>query len=139
MRNHIVIAGSGFAGTWAAISAARAVALAGKEGEVAITVVSPSAHLVIRPRLYEAVIEGMNPDIKPLLDAVGVLHVAGTVTEIRPDARELVVAKADGSLVRMHYDKFVLATGSQLFTPPIPGLTEHSYMDSPVNQDGSRF
>jgi len=127
MRNHIVIAGSGFAGTWAAISAARAVALAGKEAEVAITVVSPAAHLVIRPRLYEAVIEDMNPDIQPLLDVVGVQHVAGSVTEIRPDAHELAIAKADGKLVRMHYDKFVLATGSQLFTPPIPGLTEHSF------------
>jgi len=127
MQNHIVIAGSGFAGTWAAISAARAVALAGKEAEAAITVVSPAAHLVIRPRLYEAVIKDMNPDIKPLLDVVGVQHVAGTVEEIRPGAHQVAIAKADGNLVLMHYDKFILATGSQLFTPPIPGLTEHSF------------
>jgi len=31
MTKRIVVAGSGFAGMWAAISAARAVALAGKE------------------------------------------------------------------------------------------------------------
>lgn len=127
MRKHILIAGSGFAGTWAALSAARAVALAGKEAEVAITVVSPSAHLVIRPRLYEAVLEDMSPDIKPLLDVVGVEHVAGTVTEIRPDAHQVAVTKAEGDAVLMHYDKFVLAAGSQLFTPPIPGLTEYSF------------
>ncbi|WP_407278145.1 FAD-dependent oxidoreductase [Aromatoleum evansii] len=127
MRHHIVIAGSGFAGTWAAISAARAVALAGKEREVDITVVSPSANMVIRPRLYEAAIENMNPDIKPLLDAIGVRHVAGMVTEISPDAHRLAVARADGSQVPMFYDKFVLATGSQLFTPPIPGLREHAF------------
>ncbi|MDT3671297.1 MAG: FAD-dependent oxidoreductase [Aromatoleum sp.] len=127
MRKHILIAGAGFAGTWAAISAARAVSLAGKEAEVAITIVSPSANLVIRPRLYEAVIEDMNPDIKPLLDAVGVQHVAGTVTEIRPDEHQVTVAKADGNAAVMHYDKFVLAAGSQLFTPPIPGLTENSF------------
>lgn len=127
MGHHIVIAGSGFAGTWAAISAARAVALAGREGEVGITVVSPSANLVIRPRLYEAAIEDMSPDITPLLDVIGVRHVAGTVTEISPDAHRLVTAKADGTQVCMPYDKFVLATGSQLFTPPIPGLKEYSF------------
>lgn len=127
MGNHIVIAGSGFAGAWAAISAARAVSLAGKEGEVAITVVSPSAHLVIRPRLYEAAIENMSPDIKPLLDVIGVRHLAGTVTEISADAHRVAIAKADGAELVLHYDKFVLATGSQLFAPPIPGLKEHSF------------
>ncbi|MGY0713599.1 hypothetical protein [Azospirillum argentinense] len=42
MTQQIVIAGSGFAGLWAALSAARAVALAGRDGDVAITVVSPA-------------------------------------------------------------------------------------------------
>ena len=57
MTKRIVVAGSGFAGIWAAISATRAVALAGKEQEVQVTIVSSSASLMVRPRLYEAVIE----------------------------------------------------------------------------------
>jgi NADH:ubiquinone reductase (H+-translocating) len=57
MTRRIVVAGSGFAGIWAAISAARAVALAGREQEVQVTIVSSSASLMVRRRLYEAVIE----------------------------------------------------------------------------------
>ena len=57
MTKRIVVAGSGFAGIWAAISAARAVALAGKEQEVQVTIVLSSASLMVRRRLYEAVIE----------------------------------------------------------------------------------
>jgi NADH dehydrogenase len=34
MTQRIIVIGSGFAGQWAAISAARAVSLAGKDGEV---------------------------------------------------------------------------------------------------------
>lgn len=127
MRKHIVIAGSGFAGTWAAISAARAVALAGKESEVGITVVSPSANLVIRPRLYESAFENLSPDIMPLLDVIGVRHLAGKVTEIAPDAHQVSMTQADGTQLLIDYDKFILATGSQLFTPAIPGLKEFSF------------
>ena len=45
MTKKIVVAGSGFAGMWAAISAARAVALAGKEQDIEVTVVSPKPTL----------------------------------------------------------------------------------------------
>lgn len=47
----IVIAGTGFAGVWSALSAARAVAFAGKEDTVEIIVVSPTPNLAIPPRL----------------------------------------------------------------------------------------
>ena len=43
MTRKIVVAGSGFAGMWAAISAARAVALTGREQDIEVTIVSPSA------------------------------------------------------------------------------------------------
>lgn len=72
MVQRVVVAGSGFAGLWSALSAARAVDLAGKNKEVEVVVVSPSSTLVIRPRLYEAVIANMDPDLAPLFAAVGV-------------------------------------------------------------------
>lgn len=127
MKKHIVIAGSGFAGTWAAISAARAVALAGKEAEVGITVISPSANLVIRPRLYETAFEEVSPDIKPLLDVIGVRHLAGKVTAIAPEVHQASIIQDNGMQSLIEYDRFVLATGSQLFTPAIPGLKEFTF------------
>jgi NADH dehydrogenase len=127
MTQKIIIAGSGFAGLWAAISAARAVSLAGKQGEVEVTVVSPTPDVAIRPRLYEAVLENMNPDIGSLLEAVGVRHVAGWVETIDAASRQITVAAADGTRDVLPYDRFVLAAGSQLFRPPVPGLADHGF------------
>ena len=66
MSKKIVIAGSGFAGLWSALAAARAIELAGKEGEVEVIVISPSPTMVVRPRLYEAVLDEVAPDCKTL-------------------------------------------------------------------------
>jgi len=126
LTKKIVIAGSGFAGMWAAVSAARAVALAGRT-DVEISVVSPSPNLTIRPRLYEADLTPVNPDIAPLFEAVGVRHVAGTVHTIDAANRRVDVELNDGSRTSLSYDKFVLATGSRLFQPPVPGLAEHTF------------
>ncbi len=126
MSKKIVIAGSGFAGLWAALSAARAVSLAGKQRDVEVTVVSPSPSLVIRPRLYEAAIENMDPDLTALFQAVGVRHVAGRIDTIRAGALETDVAGTDGHRT-LTFDKFILATGSILYQPPVPGLAEHAF------------
>ena len=114
MTKKIVVAGSGFAGMWAAVSAARAVALAGREQDIDVISVSPSPSLTIRPRLYEAVLENMNPDLAPLFEAVGVRHMAGLVQTIDAGARRLEIEQADGTRTHLAYDKFVLATGSRL-------------------------
>lgn len=127
MSKQIIIAGSGFAGLWAALSAARAVHLAGKGEEVAITMISPTPNLIIRPRLYEAVLENMAPDISALLTAVGVTHLAGIVDRIDADSKQITFLSRDGAPQTISYDRFVLATGSRLFTPPVPGLKEHGF------------
>ena len=115
MSKKIVIAGSGFAGLWSALSAARAVDLAGKEGEVEVIVVSPSPTLVVRPRLYEAVLDGLDPDLTALFAATGVRHMAGRVETIHADRHELAVISNEGERSTLHYDKFILAAGSTLF------------------------
>jgi NADH dehydrogenase len=127
MTYQILIAGSGFAGTWAALSAARAAALAEREDDIAITVISPEPRLVMRPRLYEATIEGMDPDIAPLLAAVGAKHLAGKVGTVDAAARTVTVEHRDGSWITLPYDRFVLATGSVLNQPPIPGMADHAF------------
>jgi NADH dehydrogenase len=127
MTKKIVVAGSGFAGMWSAVSAARAVALAGREQDIEVISVSPNASLTIRPRLYEAILENMNPDLTPLFEAVGVRHIAGLVQTIDAGAHRLEIELADGTRTHLAYDKFVLATGSRLFQPPVPGLAEHAF------------
>lgn len=127
MKQHIVIAGSGFAGLWAALSAARAVSLAGKSDTVDITVVSPEAALHMRPRLYEASLQGMAPELGDLFDAVGVRHVAGWVTEMDQERHQLRVRQRDGKSVTLDYDRFVLATGSQVYRPALPGLAGFAF------------
>lgn len=126
MTQQIIIAGTGFAGLWAAISAARAVHLAGRQADVRITVVSPAPELHIRPRLYEAALDEMSPSVADLLDAVGAVHVPGLIEAVDTDARTVVVA-AEGGRRTLAYDRFVLATGSQLFMPDIPGLKAHAF------------
>lgn len=127
MTKKIIIAGCGFAGLWAAISAARAVSLTGDEENVEISIVSPTPNVTIRPRLYEAVLENMNPAVGELLAAIGVRHVRGLVETINASAKTVIVAKNDGSRMTMDYDRFVLATGSELFRPAVPGLEEFAF------------
>ena len=112
MSKRIVIAGTGFAGTWSAISAARAASLAGMEDEVEITIVSPTPHLHIRPWLYESVLDGMAPDLLPLFEAIGVRHLAGTVERVHAERHEVEVERTDGRRVTLPYDRFILAAGS---------------------------
>lgn len=126
MSKKILIAGSGFAGLWAALAAARAISLTGKEQDVEVTVVSPFPNLVVRPRLYEAAIENMDPDLTALFAAVGVRHLPGRIERIATELHEVEMAGADG-LRTLTFDKFVLATGSILNLPSVPGVTEHAF------------
>lgn len=123
----LVIAGSGFAGTWAAIAAARARALAAADSTLAITVVSPTPNLHIRPRFYETALDEMAPDVGGLFRDIDVTHVAGTVAAIDVAARTVDCVGADGRRTQRAWDRFVLATGSVLFKPDIPGLDAHAF------------
>ncbi|MDH2567646.1 FAD-dependent oxidoreductase [Acinetobacter baumannii] len=127
MSKRIIIAGSGFAGLWAALAAQRAIHLASQEQNIEVMMVSPSPNVGIRPRLYEAVLENMNPDISELLSVVGVKFLAGWVDKIDSNQQTIEVATTDGNKQNLSYDRFVLATGSTTFMPPIPGLKEYGF------------
>lgn len=53
MKQQILILGAGFAGMWAALSAARLTDLHDRH-DIEITVLSPQAELRVRPRFYES-------------------------------------------------------------------------------------
>lgn len=126
-KQNILVAGSGFAGVWAVLSAARAIALAGRQDDVEVTMIAPSPTLAMRPRLYEAVLDNMTPDVLELLEMVGVRYVAGLVEEIDDEAKLARVLLNDGSRTDMPFERFVLATGSRLNMPAIPGLADHGF------------
>jgi len=127
MSKRIIIAGSGFAGLWAALAAQRAIHLASQDQNIEVVMVSPSPNVDIRPRLYEAVLENMYPDISELLSVVDVKYVAGWVNEIDATAQNLVITTTQGDKQTLSYDRFILATGSTTFMPPITGLTEYGF------------
>ena len=114
----VVVIGSGFAGLWAALGAARRLdELAVPAGRVDITVLSTQPFHDIRVRNYEADLSACRIPLADLLDPVGVAHVATEVTAINPDAHTVT---ASGG-VRYGYDRLVLASGSHVLKPAIPG------------------
>jgi NADH dehydrogenase len=133
-KQTILVAGSGFAGVWAVLAAARAIALAGREDHIDLIMVAPQPRLAIRPRFYEAVLDNMDPDVSELLKVVGARFVDGIVETIGADTRQAAILRGDGSRETIGWDRFVLATGSRVAMPPIPGLVEHAFTVDQLEQ-----
>lgn len=126
MSKRIVVVGAGFAGMWSALSAARLLDEHGRT-DVEITLVAPDAHLHVRPRLYEEGPANFRAPLKEIFDAVGVKFVQGTVERIDVGRRTVDVLGVNREPSTLGYDRLVLATGSRLFRPSIPGLAEHTF------------
>jgi NADH dehydrogenase len=128
MAAQILIIGTGFAGMWSALAAARLRHLEGKSTkDVEISVISPRPNLHIRPRLYEADLSGMDPSLTALFDVAGVRFIAGKVEQIHESDNSVVYVNAHGDKHSIAYDRLVLASGSTLFHPDIPGLREYAF------------
>jgi NADH:ubiquinone reductase (H+-translocating) len=119
--SEIVVLGSGFAGLWAALGAARRLDELGAAG-VGITVLSSQPYHDIRVRNYEPDLTPCRIPLSEVLDPVGVRHITADVTAIDPAARAVT------SSVGTHtYDRLVVALGSQVVKPDIPGLREFGF------------
>jgi NADH:ubiquinone reductase (H+-translocating) len=108
----ILIIGGGFAGFWAAVAARRVVG-----PRAGVTLVSPAPVLEMRPRLYEAKPETLAVDLLPLLRKADVGFVRGEATGLDTTAKVVTLAAGD----RLAYDRLVVATGSRMRRPPVPG------------------
>ncbi|WP_151483717.1 NAD(P)/FAD-dependent oxidoreductase [Streptomyces albicerus] len=118
----VLIIGGGFAGVWSAAGVVRAAREAGGAGdELRVTLVSGGDDLVIRPRLYEDAPDGMRVALDRVLGPIGVRRVTATVTGIDTEAHTVRAIGRDGEELDLAYDKLVLATGSRLVRPDIPG------------------
>ncbi|MGV9786722.1 NAD(P)/FAD-dependent oxidoreductase [Streptomyces sp. NPDC003435] len=124
MKNILVI-GGGFAGVWSALGAVRTARENGTDpADIQVTLVSSGDDLVIRPRLYEADPESMRVSLDRVLGPVGVRRVAATVTAIDTEDRSVVALGRDAREIVLPYDRLVLAAGSQVVRPELPGA-EH--------------
>ncbi len=119
--HQILIIGGGFAGFWAAV-AARRVAGSGAD----VTLVAPEPRLVIRPRLYEARPETLAVELAPLLRRIEVGFVRGTASRLDPAARTVTLASGEP----LAYERVVVATGSRMRRPPVPGAAAAFSVDT---------
>ncbi|MCC8943848.1 NADH dehydrogenase [Bradyrhizobium sp. USDA 4509] len=124
----LVIIGAGFAGMYAALSAARLRDIQGVSPEAfEIALVSPEPTLVIRPRLYEPKPETLTASLLDVLKAVDVAYVKGSAESIDTKSQVVDIVAAKGAKQRLTYDRLIVAAGSRLFRPSIPGLAEHGF------------
>jgi NADH dehydrogenase len=120
----VIVIGSGFAGLWAALGAARRLdELHVKAGTVDITVVSAQPFHDIRVRNYEADLSACRIPLADVLDPAGVAHIAAEVTTIDAEARHVTTSGG----VTYGYDRLVLASGSRVVKPAVPGLQEFGF------------
>lgn len=124
----LVIIGAGFAGMYAALSAARLREIRGvSPDEFEIALVAPEPTLIVRPRLYEKNPETLTAPLLDVLKAIDVTYVQGSVETVEAQSRMVKIATTKGTRKTLSYDRVVVATGSRLFRPNIPGLAEHGF------------
>ena len=120
MIGRVVVVGGGFAGFWAAMAARRV----GRE-RVGVTLVSREPVLQMRPRLYEANPEELAVDLLPLLARTGVEFVEGEAVGVDVVGRSVELAAGE-----VRYDRLVVATGSCMRRPSVPGADEAFSIDT---------
>ena len=124
----LVIIGAGFAGMYAALSAARLRDIQGvSPEELEIALVAPAPTLVVRPRLYEAKPETVTAPLQEVLKAIDVVYVQGSAETIDTQSRTVAIVTAKAAKKSLSYDRLIVASGSRLFRPDIPGLAEHGF------------
>jgi len=128
MSKRILVIGAGFAGMWSALASARLLDQFGRT-DVEIALVAPEPELHVRPRLYEQNPNGMRAPLQDIFAAVGVRFIQGKVEQIDVANQQVSVAGvgANASRTKIGYDRLVLAAGSRLFMPDVPGLKEHAF------------
>jgi NADH:ubiquinone reductase (H+-translocating) len=135
----ILIIGAGFAGLWSALAAARLLDKHSVSAEeIEVVVVAPRASLDLRPRFYEADVAKLTMPLQALFDVTGVRFVAGLVEKIDVNQAAIEYDDGNGRKVRLRYDRLVLASGSRLRRPPIPGLSRHAFSIDQLDE-ASRF
>ncbi|MBV6306889.1 NAD(P)/FAD-dependent oxidoreductase [Candidimonas humi] len=122
----ILVLGAGFAGLWSALGAARELDELGAAARAEVMVVNATGYHSIRVRNYEADLDVTRVPLGEVLDPAGVRWIVGAVQDIDTAAREVEVQE-NGARRKLRYDRLVLALGSRLVHPPIPGLADYAF------------
>lgn len=126
MKKQLLIVGSGFAGMWAAVSAARVAELSGSD-DLQIAVLAPAAELRVRPRFYEENVAGLRAPLSDLYAELDVEFITGHAERIDTTEKTVWYRAQDGGTSLRNYDRVILATGSQIRRPAINGLAEYAF------------
>ncbi|ACP22025.1 predicted NADH dehydrogenase, FAD-containing subunit (plasmid) [Sinorhizobium fredii NGR234] len=130
MSERILIIGAGFAGMWSALGAMRLLDQQGKaDGSVEVAVIAPQPELHIRPRLYEKNASTMKAPLSEIFANAGVRFIKGYATAVSTAKNSVTYSDEEGRETTIGYSKLVLATGSVLFRPDIPGLAHAFNVD----------
>jgi NADH:ubiquinone reductase (H+-translocating) len=126
MKRQILVLGGGFAGLWSAVGAARKLAEEQAETQAEITLVERTTYHNIRVRNYEADLSDVCIPLRDVLSPIGVRIVNGEVLDIDAVGGRVLVKATEG-VRALGYDRLIMALGSELARPPIPGLTAHAF------------
>jgi NADH dehydrogenase len=127
----LLIIGGGFAGVWSAASAAKLRRECEvSDSDLSITVVSAGDDLIIRPRLYESAPHKMRIPLDKILGPIGVDRIAATVTSIDTGSKTVTAVNRVGNTSELSYDRLVLASGSQVVQPRLPGAASMFDIDT---------
>src|SRR5580704_15847276 len=125
MTKHIVIAGGGFGGFYAARALERIPAVRAAR----VTLVNDANFMLYTPLLPGAAGGTLDPRhvVVPLRSQLRHTELLiGSVTGADPEAHTLGVRRVDGERLTLDYDQLLVALGSVSRTLPIPGLAEHA-------------
>ncbi|KAF1369087.1 NAD(P)/FAD-dependent oxidoreductase [Yokenella regensburgei] len=126
MKQRILIVGSGFAGMWAAVSAAR-LAWVNQNDTLEVTVLSPQPELRVRPRFYEDNVASLVAPLQPLFDELNVNYLEGYAERI--DEKEKIVWYRNSlqEITHVDYDRLILASGSHTQRANVHGINEFTF------------
>jgi NADH dehydrogenase len=124
MARHIVIAGGGFGGFYAARALERLTA-----GGARVTLVNDANFMLYTPLLPGTAGGTLDPrhvvvPLRSQLRRTGLL--IGSVTGTDQESQTLLVQRIDGERLALYYDHLLVALGSVSRTLPIPGLAEYA-------------
>ncbi|SNY58684.1 NAD(P)/FAD-dependent oxidoreductase [Enterobacter sp. CC120223-11] len=126
MKQRILIIGSGFAGMWAAVSAARVAHLQGNTN-LEIAVLAPQPELRVRPRFYEANVSTLTADLQPLFAELNIRFIAGHAERVDSAESGVWYKTPESDSTFLSYDKLIIASGSRLHHFGIKGIAEHGF------------
>jgi hypothetical protein len=123
----ILILGGGFAGLWSAVGAVRKLDELGYGPDaVEVMLVNRDGYHNIRVRNYEPDLTSVRVPLDDVLGPIGAVCVEGEVASIDLVGQTVTVNTESKPRV-LPYDRLVVALGSQLLRPNIPGLAEHAF------------